>query len=298
MAQLMEASVPTGTFEITPRGPYSLAAAASFAFGPERGQDEGAMRLAFAVDGGKETAAVVVHQDPSGAVHGEVWGPGDVGTVRAQVARILSLDRDGSGWAQVAQRDPVLSELQARHPGFRQVLFSSPYEAAAWSVLYGRKTLRQVRALRDRVATRYGDTYQVQGVPLAAFPAPARLLQARPEPGIAEVIVQRLHAVARFASEGRLEVERLRAMDEAVAIAELRRLPGVGEFFSELILLRAAGPMDAWRRSDRLDACIRHYYGVDPTEDGRFQEIGDRLRPYRSWAMVLLRRCGDEDGVA
>ena len=52
-----------------------------------------------------------------------------------QVAAILSLDVDGRGFADVAQRDPVVGELQAQLPGLRPVLFWTPYEAAAWTII-------------------------------------------------------------------------------------------------------------------------------------------------------------------
>lgn len=287
----------TGTFEIEPRGPYSLGAAASFEFGPKESEAADRVRLAFAVDGSAGTAAVAVHQDPDGVVHGAVQGSEDLAAVRAQVARVLSLDRDGSGWPEVGRRDPVLGGLQARRPGFRPVLFNSPYEAAAWSVLYGRKRLQQVRRLRERVAAEYGATYQVEGVTMAAFPPPARLLEVRAQPWLAETLVERLHRVAACALEGRLDVDRLRSMDADAVQADLRTLPGVGPFFAGLILDRGVGPIDCWRRTDSLDACLRHFYGADPEAAGVFEEIGEPLRPFRTWAAVLLRRCGYEEGI-
>ncbi len=288
----------TGRFEIEPQGPYSLAAAASFEFGPKEAQPEQGIRLAFVVDDLSDTAAVAVHQDPGGLVHGAVQGSRHVDAVRAQVARILSLDRDGRGWPEVGRRDPVLGRLQARRPGFRPVLFHSPYEAAAWSVLYGRKRLQQVRRLRDRLAAEYGITYQVEGVSMVAFPPPARLLAVRAQPWLADTLVDRLHRVATYALDGRLDTERLRSMEPEAALADLRTLPGVGPFFAGLILYRAAGPVDDWRRSKELDACIRHFYRADPDAPGVFEAIGEPIRPFRSWAAVLLRWSGYEEGVS
>lgn len=287
----------TGTFEIEPVGPYSLATAASFEFGPKERDSQDEMRLAFAVDNLTDTAGVAIHQDPRGVIHGQVQGSQDLAAVRAQVARILSIDWDGRGWAAVGGRDPVLGDLQARHPSFRPVLFHSPYEAAAWSVLYGRKRLQQVRRLRDQVAAQYGATYQIDGTAMAAFPTPDHLLEARPQPWLPDTLVQRLHRVAHYALEGRLEAERLRSMDPEAALAGLRTLPGVGPFFAGLILYRAVGPVDEWRRSDELDACIRHFYGVEPGAPGVFEALGEPLRPFRSWAAVLLRRSGYDEGV-
>jgi DNA-3-methyladenine glycosylase II len=68
-------------------------------------------------------------------VLGEVFGAADPGFVRAAAQRILSLDHDGTGFAAVGQRDPVVGRLQERFAGLRPVLFLSPYEAAAWALI-------------------------------------------------------------------------------------------------------------------------------------------------------------------
>ncbi|MGI8941002.1 MAG: hypothetical protein ACR2H7_03775 [Actinomycetota bacterium] len=63
--------------------------------------------------------------------------------------------------------------------------------------------------------------------------------------------VEQLHAVARAALEGRLDATRLRARPRAEALAELRHLPGIGDFFAELILVRGAGDPDHFSRKKR-----------------------------------------------
>ena len=98
-------------FTIVPEGPFSLELAAGFGFGPRSGEGDGRlMRLAFAVDGLREQAGVVLRQDPDGMVGGEVDGVEDGGleAVRCQVSRILSLDYDGAAWLRVGERDTVI----------------------------------------------------------------------------------------------------------------------------------------------------------------------------------------------
>ena len=55
--------------------------------------------------------------------------------LEAQVTRILSLDHDATGWAELGERDSVLGEVQRARPGLRPVLFGTPWEAAVWSIL-------------------------------------------------------------------------------------------------------------------------------------------------------------------
>jgi DNA-3-methyladenine glycosylase II len=119
----------------------------------------------------------------------------------------------------------------------------------------------------------------------------------RPEPWLPDILVERLHRVAHRALEGGLATDWLRSMDPDAALADLRTLPGVGPFFAGLILQRAAGPIDVWRRTDELDACIRHFYGADPAAPGVFDALGEPLRPFRTWAAVVLRWAGYDEGV-
>src|SRR4051794_20166321 len=98
-------AAPVPAFAIAPTGPFDLAAAAGFGFGPTentpRRPEEPRMRLAFCVDGLTATAGVALRQAPDGTVHGSMSGDADVEVVRRQVARILSLTttaRGGRPW--------------------------------------------------------------------------------------------------------------------------------------------------------------------------------------------------------
>jgi DNA-3-methyladenine glycosylase II len=68
--------------------------------------------------------------------------------IRDQVARILSLDVDGSGFAAVGRADPVVAGLQRRYPRLWPVSFWSPYEAAAWAIIGQRIRNRQAATVK------------------------------------------------------------------------------------------------------------------------------------------------------
>lgn len=93
-----------------------------------------------------------------------VTGDGDLAAAAEQVRRFLSLDVDARGWPAVAERDPVIAEVQARWPGLRPCGFHSPYEAAAWAVLTQRTGMTSARRMRDDLIARYGTG--------GAFPSP------------------------------------------------------------------------------------------------------------------------------
>src|SRR5664279_4111446 len=130
------------TFTIVPTGAYSLRESAEFGFGGRSADRyDGVMRLAFCLDGYQSQVGVELRQDESG-VHGTVQGatPAELAAVENQVARVLSLDHDAAGFADVGRHDEVIGRLQEVAPGLLPPLFYSPYEAAVWSVLSARRS--------------------------------------------------------------------------------------------------------------------------------------------------------------
>ncbi|WP_344582434.1 DNA-3-methyladenine glycosylase 2 family protein [Streptomyces lunalinharesii] len=298
-----------------PAGPFSLAASSRFleCFTPashQRAADE-LLRLAFPADDGTSVVAATVRQDPGtgggpGMVRAECTvdpgapAPAEAATagaaadqvVRAQLARILSLDVDGTGFPALAA-DPVVAGLMADHPGLRPVCFHSPYEAAAWAVIGNRIRMTQAAAIKAGIARRHGPRVHLAGRTLHAFPTPAVLRTVRHVPGLTDVKIQRLHSLAEAALDGQLDAARLRALPADHALAELRALPGIGPFSAELVLIRGAGHPDVFPRHEpRVHRAVAAAYGLGApaaADVARLADVADGWRPYRSWVATLLR---------
>lgn len=288
------------TFRLRPQGAFSLEESSSFGFGQRDEPDfDGALRMAFRLDGGFESAVGVVLRERGDELEGEVVGAAadELDAVAAQVARVLSLDHDARGYDALAGHDPVLGRLMAAAPGLRPPLFYSPYEAAAWVVLSARRPRRQVAQLRERLSADHGGRFELAGRPLAAFPAPSVLAGLLDYPGIPAFKQERLREVALAAQAGLLEADRLRTLGPDAARAELEQLPGVGPFYSQLIVLRACGVTDVLPVGERhlLEAAGRLYGLGRPALDAELEEIAEAWRPWRTWACVLLRAAGTRD---
>jgi DNA-3-methyladenine glycosylase II len=289
----------TRTFTIRPDGPFDLRESVEFGFGQRHHEAyAGLMRLAFVLD---ETAGrpyggsvgVVVRQDGA-VVHAEVAGDladGDLDRVRAQVARILSLDVDARPFADGGSRDPVIGRLQQQAPGLRPPLFHSPYEAAAWSVLSARRPAQQMAQVRARLSADHGRTFALAGVDLAAFPTPDQLLAVQQVDGLTDQKVARLHGVARAAQEGLLDAARLRSLDPAQARQQVQALDGIGPFYADLIVVRALGRTDELPGNEpRLMALVGELYGYGrPVDAAELELVARAWRPFRTWAAVLVR---------
>jgi DNA-3-methyladenine glycosylase II len=293
---------PARDLTITPDGAFSLAAAASFGFGPNTGRpkpDGDSMSLAFVTNDLRHHGAAAVTQDARGLVHAQLFGDAETGLLEAQVRRILSLDHSGKDWAKVGVRDGVIGRLLGEHPGLRPVLFHSPYEAAAWSILSQRRHRAQATAVRKRLSEEHGRVFQLPGGDLASFPLPEELLRVESFPGLEPLRIERLHGVARAALDGQLDPARLIAMTPDAALADLRRIPGIGPTYGGLILLRATGATDILTLAEpRLPAYVAHFYGLPhPASPAELERIADAWRPFRTWTSVLIRVAGDRAGI-
>lgn len=284
---------------MTPRGPFSLAASTRFleGFAPAGYEGRGEhLHLAFLVERDWRTVGICLQKD-GGDVVAEVFGEADPQRVEAQVARILSLDVDGRGFPAIGERDPVVADLQRSYPGLRPVTFWSPYEAAAWTVLSHRVRITQAAALKQRVAEHLGETVEVHGERITAFPSPARLHELRTLKGVNERKVAYLHGIADAAEDGTLDAERLRELPRAEALAQLRGLPGIGPFSADLVLLRGAGDPDGFPATEgRLHRAMSMRYGLDEPDQADLERIAEGWRPYRTWVSVLFRVWLEDQG--
>jgi 3-methyladenine DNA glycosylase/8-oxoguanine DNA glycosylase len=274
---------------LRPRGPFSLTAAATYVEGfpgsrAERSAD--ALRYAWAVDEDWRTVQATLRQDGE-TVRVELTGRPPAALVERAVddlKQMLCLDVDGAGFAALGRSDRVVAALQQRFPGLRPVLFYTPYEAAAWAIIGQRIRMTQAAAIKAAL----GDELGQHG----AFPAPARLAKLTgPRRGLTDRKLGQLQTIAQAAEDGALSRRRLRAMSYLDGLATLQRLPGIGPFSAELILIRGVGLPDALPNHDtRLEDAIRRAYDLaDDADSAAIGSITDGWRPYRAWVALLIR---------
>jgi DNA-3-methyladenine glycosylase II len=296
MSQDLTAGQPyLGRIEV--RGRFSLAESLNVEFGTRKAErGEQLMRMAFVADGYREQAAVLVSQSGPAAVEVRVWGSAEPSAVVGQVARILSLDLDGTGWDELGARDPLLARLQAARPGLRPPLFPSAYEALTWLILSARRPAASGRVLRDRLAAAHGAGAELAGRVLHAFPTPEQLLAVREFPGLSEEKWTRMHAVARLAADGELDTAGLRALSSADAMAKLHQVKGIGPYYCTLVVARALGHTDVQGEGEpRLLTVLGQLLGLPGrTSQQQLEEVTARWSPWRTWGTVAIRSAGPQ----
>jgi DNA-3-methyladenine glycosylase II len=273
---------------MVPRGPFDLENQSSrFGGWPKLGD---ATVMAFPIGGWNGSAAVLLRMRGN-TITADVRGADDTDVERAwrQALATVSLDVDGAGFVEIGRRDPVIGRLQAEFGNLRPVLFHSPYESACAFVIGHRISMVQTRRIRQQMAADVGATIEVDGTAFRAFPDPRALLRLESFPSVAPAKIERLHHVARAALEGTLDRARLRSLPEADALAQLRTLPGIGEFFAQGILMRGAGLVDAVTDDDITPRAIQLLYGLGERPDkAAVLRRAEAWRPYRMWAVVLF----------
>jgi DNA-3-methyladenine glycosylase II len=281
------------TFTIVPSGTYSLRESAEFGFGGRSADRyDGVMRLAFCLDGYRSQVGVELRQDKAG-VHGVVHGSNaaELPAVRDQVARVLSLDQDATGFVEVGRRDPVIAALLEVAPGLLPPVFYSPYEAAVWSVISARRPAQQMAEVRRRLSEARGRVFELAGRQLAAVPTPAQLLEINEFAGLTPEKIHRLHAIAHKTLTGYLDTERLRHIGPDATTADMQNLKGIGPFYASLITIRAVGFTDVPPADEPMlrELVTQLYRLPEPCSRETFLEIAEAWRPYRTWAAVLIR---------
>ena len=280
--------------EIRPRGPFSWTAALDVLgrFPPTSHHPQpepGHAVLAFPLDRTFEPTAVALRCE-LGALRGTFSGPTDADAVARQVARVFSLDADGSGYPEVGRRDPAIQRLMEQLPGLRPVCFTSPYETAAWAIISQRISARQAAVVKERLIATHGRRLEVAGREAGCFPEPERLLTITEVPGLSRQKVDRLRGVAQAALDGRLEAERLRALGDQAGPESLLAIPGIGPFWSQGIYLRGCGIQDVFPAEPLALAALGRLHGLgEQPDEEAVRELTERYRPYRMWVCFLLR---------
>ena len=84
----------------------------------------------------------------------------------------------------------------------------------------------QAAAIKARITAEHGETIDVGGRTVRAFPNPAKLAQLSTITGLSETKLQRLRGVAEAGLAGTLGAARLRSLPRSQALEELIAIPG------------------------------------------------------------------------
>jgi AraC family transcriptional regulator of adaptative response / DNA-3-methyladenine glycosylase II len=208
----------------------------------------------------------------------------------ARVRRVFDLAADPQAIAEHLSRDPALKPLVEARPGLRAPGGWDGFELAVRAILGQQVTVGAAIGLAGRLVQAYGDpaAASATGDPRLnrAFPRPGRLAAEEivlPMPGARRKALCGL-AAAVSADPGLLGLGR--SLEDAVA--QLKALPGVGEWTAQYIALRGMREPDAFPAADvGLMRALADAEGVRPSAAELVQRA-EAWRPWRAYAAQHL----------
>ena len=99
-----------------------------------------------------------------------------------------------------------------------------------------------------------------------------------------------LHDLAARLEDGRLDVERLKTLDDDDARTELIQVKGVGRFTADGVLMLALRRPDVWPAADlAFRRAVERVWELDPPATvAQVDSLGERFRPWRTLAATYL----------
>jgi len=212
----------------------------------------------------------------------------DLSAAVARCRRLLDLDADPVGRAQVFAHDPVLGPLTRRFPGLRLPGSTNSFETSVRAVLGQQVSVAAAAGLAGLLVARAGTPIEDAGGSLThAFPCPDGVLAALvdkplPMPGSRN---RTLQALTAGVADGSVPLHP--AVSFEATSAALAGLPGIGPWTLDYIRLRALGDPDAFPAGDLILRREAGRLGL-PSTTRELAAHAAGWTPLRSWAAQLL----------
>jgi DNA-3-methyladenine glycosylase II len=199
--------------------------------------------------------------------------------------RLLGLRINLARFYRIAAQHPRLNELASRFRGLKPPRFPTVWEGLINGIACQQFSLAVGITLLNRLAAATGLRFASDPA-RHAFPEPDALADAAPEElrsmGFNRAKTREMIELGKAIVSGRLNLEPVADMSNDDALSRLLRLPGVGRWTAEYVLLRGMGRIDIFPGDDigarnNLGRWLRLRAPLDYNRVGR---IVDKWRPY------------------
>jgi AraC family transcriptional regulator of adaptative response / DNA-3-methyladenine glycosylase II len=250
--------------------------------------EDGCYRRTVEVEEGAGTLEAAV---PRGARHVELKLRLPVSKRLVQITeranRLFDLGADPRAIAAVLGRDARLAPLLRARPGLRVPGAWDPFELAVRAILGQQVSVRGATTLAGRLVRAHGTPLANPGPGLThLFPRPEVLatadIAAIGMPGKRAETIRTLAAAVR---DGALQLDAARGLEDAVA--RLNAIPGIGDWTSHYIAMRALREPDAFPAGDLGLRRALAVAGERPSA-AALERASETWRPWRAYAAVHL----------
>ncbi|HWE58064.1 MAG TPA: DNA-3-methyladenine glycosylase 2 family protein [Solirubrobacteraceae bacterium] len=199
------------------------------------------------------------------------------------------LDRWAPGRDVLSAADSRMAALVEAQPDLDPDLLLDGLPSDLWGAL-----VFQVIGQQLSLAAASAILARLEGLHGSRLPTPAELLgtdaDALRQIGMSRAKALYLHDLAARLEDGRLDLERLRGLDDDAARTELIQVKGVGRFTADGVLMLALRRPDVWPAADlALRRAVERVWGLDaPASIAQVDVVGERFRPWRTLAAAYL----------
>jgi DNA-3-methyladenine glycosylase II len=199
------------------------------------------------------------------------------------------VDQWTPGRALLREADPPMAELVDAQPDLDpdrlfDGLTNDLWGALVLQVIGQQLSLAAAAAILTRLEALHG----------GRMPTPAEMLATDAETlrgiGMSYAKATYLHDLAARLEDGRLDLGRLRTLDDDAARAALTEVKGVGRFTADGVLMLSLRRPDVWPAADlAFRRAVERVWRLDPpasVED--VDAVGERFRPWRTLAAAYL----------
>lgn len=232
---------------------------------------------------GKETGWLLVSNNADAGVLAV-----DVSTSLARVLmpvlnrlkRLFDLNADP---ARIADH---LGDLTHRHPGLRVPGAFDGFEIAVRGILGQQVSVKAASTLMTRFCETFGSPIETPVKNLnGVFPAVETVSKLHPQQlidiGVTSARANTILSLAKAVANGGMSLDQ--AIDPEQRIAQLKELPGIGDWTAHYIAMRVLGYPDAFPHSD-----LGIKKALSLNNEKKILEYAERWRPWRSYAAMHL----------
>lgn len=198
-------------------------------------------------------------------------------------------------WAPVREAlraaDPRMASLVDADPTLDPDIVLDGWPTDLWDVLVFNVVGQQLSVAATRAIVG-----RLEGLQDGRLPTPAELLATDSEAlrwiGVSRAKAAYLRDLAERLFDGRLDLDRLRNLDDETARTELIQVKGVGRFTADGVLMLALRRPDIWPAANlALRRAVERVWRLDaPASLADIDAIGERFRPWRTLAALYLLR--------
>jgi DNA-3-methyladenine glycosylase II len=220
----------------------------------------------------------------------------DVTTAKKLISEIFDVTLDLGPFYQTVASDKIMAKIVRKLNGLKICSTPTAYEALVSSIVEQQISLNVALNIERKLIKKFGEklTLNTGECEYYAFPTPEKLSLASLKQfracGLSTNKAEYIRGISKLLSSHKLDLEKMKTMDDRTILKDLLGIRGVGVWTAELTMIRGMQKYDTMPADDLgLRRCIAGYY-----TDGKLvsseqaRAIADKWEPWRGYASFYL----------